>query len=374
MLTRFDDYPIHQTPEPLAFPASSDRNVYGRYWFNGFSKGGEFYFGIAFAVYPNRDVMDCALSIVRADGTQDCFRASRRCPADKSELRVGPMQLSIVEPMRTLRATIDSNSTGIRADLTFRARSPAIQEPTDLQRSGTRVVMHTTRFTQFGTWEGRIEAGGRAQEVDPQRVYGTRDRSWGWRGVGEAEGGAPGRRPPQVFWLWAPLHWDDVCTHYGLFEHPNGERWKQFAQLIPAFPTGSDFATTDAGAVEELGAGPHRLGFEKGSRFAARAEIELERAQGETWKIELQPLLRFHMLGIGYGHPTWNHGTWHGEEAITSESWKLADLDRLAPQHQHVQQVVRARCGDRIGHGVLEQVILGPHQRYGFKSFLDPAS
>ena len=79
MLTRFDDYPIHQTPEPLAYPASSDRNVYGRYWFNGFSQGGELYFGIAFAVYPNRDVMDCALSIVHADGTQDCFRASRRC-------------------------------------------------------------------------------------------------------------------------------------------------------------------------------------------------------------------------------------------------------------------------------------------------------
>jgi hypothetical protein len=283
------------------------------------------------------------------------------------------MELSIEEPMRTLRATIDSNSTGIRADLTFRARSAAIQEPTDLLRSGTRVVMNVTRFTQFGTWEGSIEAGGRRQEVDPQQVYGTRDRSWGWRGVGEPEGGAPGHRMAQVFWLWAPIHWDDVCTHYGLFEHPDGERWKQFAQVIPAFPTGSAFPTTDASGVEELRAGPHRLSFEKGSRFAARSEIELVRSPSETWKIELQPLLRFHMLGIGYGHPKWNHGTWQGEEAITSESWKVGDLDRLAPHLQHVQQVVRARHGDRIGHGVLEQIILGPHQRYGFETFLDPA-
>jgi hypothetical protein len=30
MLSRFDDYPIHQTPEPLALPASTDRNVYDR--------------------------------------------------------------------------------------------------------------------------------------------------------------------------------------------------------------------------------------------------------------------------------------------------------------------------------------------------------
>jgi hypothetical protein len=373
MLTRFDDYPIHQTPEPLYYPASSERNVYGRYWFNGFSKGGEFYFGIAFAVYPNRDVMDCALSIVRADGTQDCFRASRRCPADRTQLRVGPMELSIVEPMRTLRATIDSNSTGIRADLTFRARTAAIEEPTDLQRAGTRVIMHTTRFTQFGTWEGSIEANGRRQEVDPQQVCGTRDRSWGWRGVGEREAGAPARRSPQVFWLWAPLHFRDVCTHYGLFEHADGERWKEFAQIIPAFPTGSAFGATDPSGVEELRAGPHRLTFERGSRFAARSEIELERRGGETWRIELEPLLRFHMIAIGYGHPSWNHGTWKGEEAIASESWKVGDLDRLAPQHQHVQQVVRARCGDRVGHGVLEQVILGPHQRYGFKALLDPA-
>ncbi len=31
MLTRFDEYLIHQTPEPLAHPASTDRNVYDRY-------------------------------------------------------------------------------------------------------------------------------------------------------------------------------------------------------------------------------------------------------------------------------------------------------------------------------------------------------
>ena len=35
MLSRFDDYPIHQTAEPVAHPASSDRNGYDRYWFNG---------------------------------------------------------------------------------------------------------------------------------------------------------------------------------------------------------------------------------------------------------------------------------------------------------------------------------------------------
>ena len=97
MLSRFDDYPIQQTPEPLSHPATSDRNFYGRYWFNGYSREGEFYFGIALGVYPNRQVMDAAFSLVTADGRQDCFRASRRLPEERTDLQVGPFRLELVE-------------------------------------------------------------------------------------------------------------------------------------------------------------------------------------------------------------------------------------------------------------------------------------
>ena len=374
MLTKFDDFPIHQTPEPIAYPATSDRNAYGRYWFNGFARDGSFYFGIALGVYPNREVMDCSLSIVRSDGTQDCFRGSRRCPRDRTDMQIGPFRLEITEPMRTLRVTIDDNDTGITADLVFRARTAAIEEPNDLQRSGTRVIMNTQRYTQFGTWEGHITVGERRQQVAPSEVYATRDRSWGWRGVGEPETGAPEQHATQVFWLWAPIHWEDECTHYGLFEHANGVRWKEFAHVIPAFPSDSGFDTTDDSGVEEAVAGEHRLTFENGSRFASDSEIDLVRANGETVTIELLPVLRFHMIGIGYGHREWNHGSWIGEEEIMSESWKVDSFDRSARQYQHVQQVVRARSGDRIGYGVREQAIMGPHDRYGLTGILDPVT
>ena len=52
MLSRFDDYPIHQTPLPIAVPASSDRNVYDRYWFNGYDESGAFYLGVGAALMP----------------------------------------------------------------------------------------------------------------------------------------------------------------------------------------------------------------------------------------------------------------------------------------------------------------------------------
>ncbi len=56
------------------------------------------------------------------------------------------------------------------------------------------------------------------------------------------------------------------------------------------------------------------------------------------------------------------------------ESWKCDDLEPMALENQHIQQVVRARMGDQVGVGVLEQICLGPHATYGFKEFLDPAS
>jgi hypothetical protein len=43
MLSRFDEYPIHQTPEPLAHNVTGDRNVYDRSWFNGFATDGSFF-------------------------------------------------------------------------------------------------------------------------------------------------------------------------------------------------------------------------------------------------------------------------------------------------------------------------------------------
>ena len=73
MLSRFDEYLIHQTPEPLAHPVSMDRNVYDRYWLGGFSADGQgCYFAASLGLYPNRQVMDAGFSVVHR-GVQHAF-------------------------------------------------------------------------------------------------------------------------------------------------------------------------------------------------------------------------------------------------------------------------------------------------------------
>lgn len=374
MLSRFDDYPIHQTPEPIAQPASSDRNVYDRYWFNGYARDGEFYFGVGMGVYPNRGIIDCGLSIVR-DGVQHAFHGSARMPAEHGAAHCGPFRIDVVEPMKRIRVTLDPNETGMACQLEFVARTACVEEGRQTKHATNgRLIMDATRFAQFGTWKGSLTYAGITLRIDPARVLGTKDRSWGIRPVGEPEpGGAPGGNLPQFFFLWSPIHWANRCTHFGYFADADGRAWHQDGAIVPVYDSPDAIpGVTDPGTeiVPDLGA---RIVYEPGTRRATSAEIDLVRRGGERLTIQLEPLLCFRMKGIGYMHPEWAHGWWKGESAVAGESWRTADLDPLAIENIHIQQVVRARLGDEEGVGVLEQMSLGPHRPSGFTEFLDGA-
>ena len=66
MLSSYDDFPIHQTGDPIVQTVSADPNHYDRYFFNGYSPEGDVYFAVALGVYPNRGVMDAAVSVLYA--------------------------------------------------------------------------------------------------------------------------------------------------------------------------------------------------------------------------------------------------------------------------------------------------------------------
>jgi hypothetical protein len=374
MLSRFDDYPIHQTPEPIAHPATTDRHAYDRYWFNGFTNDGEFYFGIGAALYPNLGIMDCGFSIIR-DGVQHAFHASRRAPREPSHVEVGPFRIDILEPMRRLRVVLDPNETGIGCDLVWTPRTANIEEGRQTLRHGAKVLLDATRFNQFGRWNGHITYDGQRLPIDGARVLGVKDRSWGIRPVGDRDtGGAPPTALPQVFFLWAPIHWPDRCTHANIFEDALGRVSHWDGMIVPAYARPEDLPGIEDPGVRHLASVQHRLTYVPGTRRAAAATIALTEPGGHRHDIQLDPLLCFRMKGIGYNHPEWGHGHWKGELAIGHEVWRADELDPMALDNQHIQQVVRARLGDEQGIGVLEQIALGPHATYGFQEFLDPAS
>ena len=368
MLSPFDDFPIHPSADPITTPATGDPNHYDRYWFNGHQNQGDFYFAAAMGHYPIRGIVDAAFSVV-IDGFEHSVFASGAMALDRST-RVGPVSIEVMEPMRHIRYRVEPNEYEISCDLIFHATTVAVEEPRQQLRSpeGLLLTDHT-RLTQWGTWEGTVVVDGEELSVDPTQVSGTRDRSWGIRPVGEQLQFVRQPMPLQIFWLWAPLHFGDVCTHLALHEYEDGRRWLETALVLAPRPEEAE-PWSKAG-VQECRDVRYSLNWESGRREIESAEFWVNHPVDGELHIEVEKLYTFRMRGIGYWHPYWGHGRNHGQFESGRESLKLEDIDPLDFTSVHIQNVVRATMGDRQGIGVVEQIAIGPHAPTGLTGLLD---
>lgn len=374
MLSSFDDFPIHQTSRPIAHTGSTDINHYDRYFFNGYTRDTRLYFGAAMGLYPNRHVADASFSVVVDGGTdkarQISVHASRRAPADPRDANeVGPIKVEVLEPLQALRITVDAPEHGLRADLTFVRRSAPIEEPHFHQQVGLRVSLDYTRLTQFGTWEGWIEIDGEVDDLEAGETWGSRDRSWGIRPVGERSSTGAPVADSQFFWLWAPLNFERFSTHFDVNELTNGTRWHQAGFVAPVMEGDTP---TPGETMHSVG---YNIEWSPGTRFAKHFEIVMTPLEGEPTTIRLEPLFHFHMLGLGYFHPEWSHGRWKGELAVAGERWDLPVEDATASHHVHIQAIVRATTsggmGEHEGIGILEQLAIGRHVPTGLEGPFD---
>ena len=136
------------------------------------------------AVYPNRGIIDAAFSTVH-DGVQRSVFASGRMPADRTQTRVGPLSIEIVEPLRVTRVRVDAADLGIDADVTFTARTVALEEPrqTMMERHAADDGLDPAHAVGHVVGSRSPRAATRSTL---RTLYGTKDRSWGVRPVGAA--------------------------------------------------------------------------------------------------------------------------------------------------------------------------------------------
>jgi hypothetical protein len=367
MLTKADEYPIHQTPDPIAL--SSDRNCYDRYFFSGHRVDNNVFFGATLGVYPYLNVMDAAFAVV-VDGVQHNLRASRRLEWERMDTQVGPISVEVVEPLKALRVRVGANAHGIEADLTFRGRAHPLEEPRQRTLSGGRISIDLTRMTQNGSWEGWISVGGRRIEITPDMAIGTRDRSWGLRQVGVP------RNPTQVTWLWAPLQAADREFLFYAIEDANGDATVQGAQMV----------MLDGSSHEHMADAFADLEFRPGTRELARMTLHFirKRRRGEiTLVLTPRRENRMFLRGLGYGHQEWAHGMDQGAFAIDYERFEAGAVTVHAEPHMHVQwaqyetqtdAVVTLSDGAQIkARGLIEQMIIGDYHPAGLTGLTDAA-
>ena len=362
MLTPADDYPLHQTPEPMAF-AGSDRNFYDRFFFNGYSADGELFFALALGVYPQLNIMDASFSLSQGD-KQVNLRTSKEMLGDRLDLTIGPLSVQISRPFAQTDITISDNESGLTAELCALGRHFPIEEPRFTRRQGTRLVMDVTRATQNIDWQGHIEWQGHRFEVAGCR--GTRDRSWGIRQVGAAESQPPAPAvTPQFYWLWTPSN----CETAAFFCHTNddeaGVSWNRKAVF-------HDFA---ADSKQEWGRVQFITDYQPDTRRVSGLSL-----QAEGLEARFTALARmFYMQGIGYIHPEWNHGTHHGPLRVATDVIDLSDCEAQLRsgkmENLHVQTLaaldLTVNGQNHKGLGVIEQLFIGPHEPSGFADLLD---
>jgi hypothetical protein len=362
MLTSADDYPLHQTPEPMAF-AGTDRNFYDRFFFNGYSPDGDYFFALALGVYPQLNIMDASFC-VSVEGQQTNLRASKEMHGDRLNLNIGPITLEIVSPMAQTRITITDNESGLTAELVATGRHFPIEEPRFTRRQGTRLMMDVTRATQNIDWHGTLSVNGVRHDVSACR--GTRDRSWGIRQVGAAESQPPAPAvTPQFYWLWTPVNFDGGAFFCHTNDDEAGVSWNRKAVF---YDMQNDTKT-------EWGSPQFDTAYHAGTRRVSGVQLK-----ADGLAVTFTPLRRlFYMQGLGYIHPQWGHGVHHGPLRVAHDVIELsaaeAELKAGKMENLHIQTLaevsLQAQGTTHKGVGVIEQLFIGPHAPSGFSDLLD---
>ncbi|MEV5177171.1 hypothetical protein AB0L10_40340 [Streptomyces flaveolus] len=356
MITAWDDYPVHQTPMPVAHPASGDPAHYERYWFGFFDLAATTAVGFGLSLHPNLGVADAAFSVSRV-GRQTSVFASGPLHHERP-LVVGPLSIEVVRPLNTLRV-VANQYAGLGGEFIFHAHTDPAEEPRVVRTAGARTTSDVTRVVQFGSVEGTLIRDGEPTALDRTRWRAVRNRSWGVRSV---HGGAAARTPavpaapPGAYFVWSVLHFDDECLHATWHEDPEGNRSGVVATALPVRDTDPVRQPVRGTEVDCA------IRYLPGTRRPDRVRLRLGPRGALSREVEIEARVPFLMKGLGYGHPEHAFGAWHGGERVSYEAWDLGALDPADRTALHTQSLSVLRTADgRTGTGLFEHAVIGRH-------------
>lgn len=310
-LSDYDDLPIHQTSQPVAYPATSDMRFFERGYFNVHHRAGLFSLVFGWGAYPNVNSMDgftCA--ITKDEGAQYNARFFRELHFDRTELGVGSLRLEPVRPMHSWRLSLTENDFGVTFDLLMEARSaPWYQVFSHAHPTGVAPITNFSHVVQGCSYRGGVTIGDKKFEGD---FLGCRDRSWGIRTLAgmATPGGADARRWAMHFW-WNP-QFDEASYYIFYSEDAEGH-----TLLVHGGVRGGRFDGRHWVAME------HSLEFgDAESQELLGGVVVLTDDHGDTHRIRIAPALPgVYLLGGGYGGHS--QGKYRGELA-EGEKWDLA--------------------------------------------------
>ncbi|MAE97033.1 MAG: hypothetical protein CL910_20475 [Deltaproteobacteria bacterium] len=364
-ISPMDEFLAHQTSETFDHVHTSDRNFYDRFYFNCHPSSDELFLITGLGQYPNLGVTDAFVSISHGD-QHTVVRASRELGSDRFDTSVGPLRVEVLEGLMKLRVVCEPNEWGVAFDMTFTGTVPAQEEPKTFQRQHGRVTSDVSRFAQVGTWQGTLEVAGRTYEVTPDRWKGARDRSWGVRGVGEAE--PPGIRIKNVmegtagfFHQWMPMQFDDFLIKVQFDELFDGTRIQE--EAVKIYNLGVDKPE------EPLGRPDADITYIPGTREIERAVIKLAPPGGGERRITSTPLRTVYLkAGTGYmPHEGWGHGYYQGPLKVEGLHFDMSTQAKRSEWAALNETLARFELDTgEVAYGLHENLVIGTYHPHGF--------
>lgn len=407
MLSKYDEFPVHQASRPFAHIPVTDLSWDDGYYFGVFSPDEKFYLMVGARVNPNADMIGAYAGISLA-GRQYTTRLSR-CWRRQMDTVIGPLRFEFLEPMKTIRLVLEPNDSALSFDLVWTGTAPAFEEEHHSAEIRGRVTTDQTRYSQPGVASGFILFEGKRYEVTPEKWAADRDHSWGLYADRKPLGGHREFLPPRVIQgipralhIWTMFKAGDWSGFYHIHESPTGAQVK----LNDVFSTpfeGRFYKGWDTEVVHLVSA-RHEMRFQPGTRIFSEGTIYLLDDQNRTWTQYFKVAAPPHVPQThGYMLGSWKDGgtihTYHGNEELAIE-WDDFDFsqqpfdftvypskDGVAVTGAQASAEFRLTTGDKL-HGVeficwteltepdgtkhpgfahFENFMFGRYDPYGFK-------
>lgn len=290
------------------------------------AKDGSLQISFGFGKYTNRNVVDAYAGISR-NLEQWTIRASRSLNSDVDTINVGPIKYEIIEPLNSIRVTLEKNSVhNISFDVTLTGVLPCQLEEREDRRvlSGVRHSANQIRYHQIGLASGWVEIDHQRTEINPDDWFMVRDHSWGIRpGVGNPmtdleEENPDGNASVDILALWNPMLLVNRDGEYsGLFQYYLQYRSPQFK--LEKLQGNKEFQNLPAVQISSMK--PH-LKFNPHNFRLLNGHFEIDFTDGSTSKLNFKKIsdTGFHLgAGLYLGFDGKHHGSWRGPLHIEGE-------------------------------------------------------
>jgi hypothetical protein len=364
MLTKYDELLCHQTVATFDSIETSAREWTERIWIAVYDTSGECFLLAGLGMYANRNIMD-AFTCVNVKGeTQYNVRASRELRPAIDETRVGPFSYEIVEPLKTVRFKLDENEFGLSCDLVLEGTMPPHEEAPQLARVRGRVLENVLRFVQTGRPTGWIQVEGKRYDLNKENWRWVRDHSWGIRrGGGVPETGVqPGEIPIGYVHNFTIMDLDAFGVSHHLRENQDGKTLLFSGGVF--HPYGSDKEELDLMCVE------HNYKFLPDMRRTTGGEIVFHAVDGSKVEVSAKALAYCCLKPGGYfGHRGFVHGLWMGPNYVDGYKLDMTDPETVKEVSFLDEVMCELRCGDKVGYGIIELVVVGKYPKYGYQDW-----